>query len=143
MVVKLCLSTGARWSEATGLRSEHAIRDRVTFVDTKNGKNRTVPISEELFKQITAQKRRVLFPDVDYVNVVKQLKAVAPDLPKGQAVHVLRHTFASYFMMNGGNILALQKILGHANIIQTMVYAHFAPDYLMDAVRFNPLVMTA
>lgn len=139
LVVKLCLSTGARWSEAAELRSEHTIRDRVTFVDTKNGKNRTVPISDELFKQITGNKRRVLFPDVDYVNVVKQLKSVAPDLPKGQAVHVLRHTFASYFMMNGGNILALQKILGHANIVQTMVYAHFAPDYLMDAVRFNPL----
>jgi site-specific recombinase XerD len=42
-------------------------------------------------------------------------------------------------MMNGGNILALQKILGHATIKQTMTYAHFAPDYLLDAVRFNPL----
>jgi site-specific recombinase XerD len=42
-------------------------------------------------------------------------------------------------MMNGGNILTLQKILGHSNIQQTMVYAHLAPDYLQDAVRFNPL----
>lgn len=30
-------------------------------------------------------------------------------LPRGQKSHVLRHTFASHFMMNGGNILTLQK----------------------------------
>lgn len=139
-LVKLCLSTGARWSEASGLRSEHAIKDRVTFVDTKNGKNRTVPISHDLFTEITKGKTRILFPNARYMTILRCLKEVAPDLPKGQAVHVLRHTFASHFMMNGGNILALQKILGHASITQTMVYAHFAPDYLSDAVRFNPLV---
>nr|OED53629.1 hypothetical protein BEI47_17715 [Aliivibrio fischeri] len=56
-----------------------------------------------------------------------------PDLPKGQATHVLRHTFASHFMMNGRNIIVLQKILGHVDIKQTMVYAHFSPDHLNDA----------
>ncbi|MEQ1977415.1 tyrosine-type recombinase/integrase, partial [Xenorhabdus sp. SGI240] len=61
------------------------------------------------------------------------------DLPRGQAVHVLRHTFSAHFMMNGGNILTLQKIMGHASIQQTMVCAHFAPDYLQDAIKFNPL----
>ncbi|BEJ48825.1 hypothetical protein Ri1_14240 [Aeromonas dhakensis] len=42
-------------------------------------------------------------------------------------------------MANGGNILVLQRILGHASIQQTMTYAHFAPDFLQDAVQFNPL----
>ena len=42
-------------------------------------------------------------------------------------------------MMNGGNILVLQKILGHSTIAMTMGYAHFAPDHLEDAVRLNPL----
>jgi len=60
-------------------------------------------------------------------------------LPTGQRTHVLRHTFASHFMMNGGNILVLQKILGHSTINMTMRYAHFAPDHLKDALRFNPL----
>lgn len=81
-----------------------------------------------------------LFNDLNYPYVRLCVKEVAPGLPAGQAVHVLRHTFASHFMMNGGNILALQRILGHSSILQTMVYAHFAPDYLEDAVRFNPLV---
>jgi site-specific recombinase XerD len=67
------------------------------------------------------------------------LKEVKPDLPNGQAVHVLRHTFAAHFMMNGGNILTLQKIMGHVSIRQIMVYAHFANDYLLEAIKFNPL----
>ncbi len=42
-------------------------------------------------------------------------------------------------MMNGGNIVTLQRILGHATIQQTMTYAHFSPDFLQDAISFNPL----
>ena len=98
-----------------------------------------MPISKGLHDEINKVKGRVLFPDVDYLNVRKTLKSLIPDLPDGQATHVLRHTFASHFMMNGGNILTLQKILGHASIVHTMGYAHFAPDYLNDAVRLNPL----
>ncbi|WP_410490282.1 hypothetical protein [Aeromonas hydrophila] len=52
---------------------------------------------------------------------------------------MLCDTFAFHFMMAGGNIPALQKILGHQNIHQMMTYAHFAADYLNNAVRFNPL----
>jgi site-specific recombinase XerD len=44
-------------------------------------------------------------------------------------------------MMNGRNILVLQRILGHANIRETMRYAHFAPDHLEAAVELNPLAM--
>ncbi|WP_425256057.1 tyrosine-type recombinase/integrase [Kosakonia oryziphila] len=56
-----------------------------------------------------------------------------------QAAHALRHTFATHFMMKGGNIIVLQRILGHSDISQTMTYAHFALDYLQDAVSYNPL----
>ncbi len=45
----------------------------------------------------------------------------------------------SHFAMNGGNILTLQRILGHASINMTMRYAHLSPDHLQDAVRLNPL----
>jgi integrase len=53
--------------------------------------------------------------------------------------HILRHTFASHFIMNGGNIVALQKILGHSSLNVTMKYSHLAPDYLQQAVLFNPI----
>ncbi|WP_236715532.1 tyrosine-type recombinase/integrase, partial [Pseudomonas sp. BMS12] len=52
----------------------------------------------------------------------------------------LRHTFASHFIQNGGNILTLQKILGHSSLAMTMRYAHLAPDHLADAVRLAPKV---
>lgn len=53
--------------------------------------------------------------------------------------HTLRHTFASHYVMSGGNILALQRILGHSDVKVTMIYAHLAPDFLgaeMERVRF-------
>jgi len=40
--------------------------------------------------------------------------------------------------MNGGNILALQKILGHSSLNMTMKYAHLAPDYLKEVLEKNP-----
>ena len=137
-VALLCLSTGARWGEGSTLRGEQVNHGRVTFLKTKNGKKRTVPISEELEKEIKTSDTGPLFK-VDYENFCERLRLVKPDLPRGQATHVLRHTFASWFMMNGGNIIALQQILGHASIQQTMVYAHLAPDYLQHAVTLNPL----
>ncbi|WP_162949916.1 tyrosine-type recombinase/integrase, partial [Pseudomonas aeruginosa] len=54
--------------------------------------------------------------------------------------HVLRHTFASHFIMNGGHIVTLQHILGHASLSMTMRYAHLSQDHLSEAVRFNPLI---
>ena len=44
--------------------------------------------------------------------------------------HDLRHTFASHFMMNGGNLYDLQKILGHTKYEMTQIYAHLSPDHL-------------
>lgn len=52
---------------------------------------------------------------------------------------MLRHTFASHFIQNGGNILTLQRILGHSSLAMTRRYAHLAPDHLQDAVRLGPL----
>jgi len=60
-------------------------------------------------------------------------------LPAGQASHALRHTFASHFVMQGGNILVLQRILGHSTINMTMRYAHLAPGHFQEAVTLSPV----
>jgi integrase len=55
------------------------------------------------------------------------------------AFHALRHTFASHYVMQGGSLLALSKILGHSDIKVTMVYAHLAPDFIgaeMNRLKF-------
>lgn len=138
LIALLSLSTGGRWGEVSTLTANQIVNARVTFLETKNGHKRTVPISPELEKEVKEQASSALFK-VDYEKFCIKLREVKPDLPRGQATHVLRHTFASHFMMNGGNIIALQQILGHANITQTMAYAHLAPDYLQNAVLMNPL----
>jgi site-specific recombinase XerD len=43
--------------------------------------------------------------------------------------HDLRHTFASHFIMSGGDIYALRGILGHKSITMTQRYAHLSPAY--------------
>jgi site-specific recombinase XerD len=57
--------------------------------------------------------------------------------------HVLRHTFASHFIMQTNDILSLQKILGHSDLKMTMRYAHLAKGHLDKVTLNNPLAMLA
>ncbi|WP_369682536.1 tyrosine-type recombinase/integrase, partial [Pseudomonas reactans] len=54
VVARICLATGARWSEAEGLTSRQLRGGLIHFARTKSSKNRTVPISKKLQKQIKA-----------------------------------------------------------------------------------------
>ena len=49
--------------------------------------------------------------------------------------HDLRHTFASHFVMNGGSLYDLQKLLGHARFEETQRYAHLCPEHLAKAIN--------
>lgn len=69
----------------------------------------------------------------------RRIKNLSFSLSAGQMGHVLRHTFASHFIQNGGNILVLQKTLGHGSILMTMRYAHLAPEHFEEAIKFNPI----
>lgn len=138
-VVRLCLATGARWGEIQNMTQSQVAQNRLTFTHTKGGKRRTVPINQEL-KALIPKRRGKLFSEC-YHHFETAISRAGIELPEGQSTHVLRHTFASHFMMNGGNILVLQKILGHSTITMTMRYAHFAPDHLEDVLRLNPLTL--
>lgn len=132
---KLCLSTGARWGEVANLPKSAIRNNKVTYTATKNGKNRTIPISKELAVELEAAA-----PLTDGLNTFKRaVKSIGLELPRGQSTHILRHTFASHFMMNGGNIVTLQKILGHGSIMMTMRYAHLSPEHLNEALELNPI----
>lgn len=135
-MVRICLATGARWSEAESLKQSQLAKYKITY--TKGRKNRNVPISKELYESLPDDKMSRLFINC-YGAFRSALERTGIELPAGQLTHVLHHTFASHFMMNGGNILVLQRVLGHADIKMTMRYAHFAPDHLEDAVKSNPL----
>ncbi|ROR99712.1 phage integrase [Raoultella terrigena] len=137
MIAKICLSTGARWGEAEKLRRSQIAAGKVTFVKTKGKRNRTIPLSPDLVAQLPKKTGSLFTPC--YYAFRNALERADIELPSGQLTHVLRHTFASHFMMNGGNILVLQRILGHTDIKMTMRYAHFAPDHLEEACLLNPL----
>ncbi|MBS0969021.1 tyrosine-type recombinase/integrase [Nissabacter archeti] len=136
-IVKICLTTGARWREAENLMRSQLSPHKLTFIKTKGKKNRTVPIPRWLYQELAPLSGRLFRPCYQAFSQVLALTSLT--LADGQKTHVLRHTFASHFMMNGGNILVLQRILGHANIRETMRYAHFAPDHLEEAITLNPL----
>lgn len=138
IIVKICLVTGARWSEAENLKRSQITAGKVTFIKTKGKRNRTIPLASEIIAALPKKNGSLFKPC--YYAFRSALERAGIELPAGQSTHVLRHTFASHFMMNGGNILVLQRILGHTDIKMTMRYAHFAPNHLEEALLLNPLV---
>lgn len=142
-VVSLALQTGARWSEANELQAQNLKPDYVEYIDTKNGTNRFVPIKPELYAYLKERGYRVrrgrLFSECNGAFRKAVLRS-GIDLPRGQLTHVLRHTFASFQVMSGVDLVTLQRVLGHGDIRITMRYAHLAPDYLRRIVEYVPEV---
>lgn len=129
-IVRLALSTGARWSEVQNLRRSQVLPDRIVFTLTKNGRNRTVPVDPALLEYALS----VALPTDRLFGNARGAFEVAYSRcgfsTPGQLTHILRHTFASHFVMAGGDLRTLRDILGHADIQTTMRYAHLAPEHL-------------
>ncbi|OAI12593.1 hypothetical protein A1359_13735 [Methylomonas lenta] len=142
-VTQICLRTGSRWSEAEKLKRKQLHNGRITFEFTKSKKTRTVPLDPTFYRALEIFADYKNPEDRLFDNCIgsfrRAVKRTDLNLPRGQMTHILRHSFASHFVMHGGNIISLQKILGHADINMTMRYAHLAPDHLKDAVTLNPL----
>ncbi len=145
-VAQLCLRTGARWGEAEQLKMKQLHAHRVTYEFTKSKKTRTIPLDPIFYNEILTFAKYKNPDDRIFTNCIgafrRAVKRAKIELPTGQNTHILRHSFASHFIMNGGNILTLQKILGHSDITMTMRYAHLSPDHLMDAIKLNPIADT-
>lgn len=139
-VAMICLATGARWIEAETLTQSCFVSGKVIFRDTKNGKSRAIPIDPALQREIMTcalPGPGRLFGSCRsaFRSAYERCGFSTPQ----QLTHILRHTFASHYMMNGGDILTLQRILGHGNINMTMRYAHLSPDHLESAMRLSPI----
>ncbi|GAQ30432.1 tyrosine-type recombinase/integrase [Ralstonia insidiosa] len=145
LITTVCLSTGARWSEAEELKIGQVRAGVIQFARTKSGKTRAVPISDDLAQRLVAHHQQRGTGDRIFSSSFsafrKGIDRAQIALPDGQLTHVLRHTFASHFMIGGGNILTLQRILGHQSLTMTMRYAHLAPNHLEEAKRLNPLTL--
>lgn len=141
VITLICLATGCRWSEAESLTLDKLRNGAITFAGTrtKSAKNRVVPVDPDLYQRIASHLGQWREMSSSITAFRRALKRTGIELPAGQASHALRHTFASHFVMQGGNILVLQRILGHSSITMTMRYAHLAPGHLQEAVKLSPL----
>lgn len=138
LIALLLLATGARMSEIIDMKRSQVRPGMLTFERTKAGKRRSVPIDRVLSDQLTSRGPGALFEPAEW-QLRKAFIHSGISLPRGQQIHVLRHTFASHFLRSGGDLLTLQKILGHSTITMTMRYAHFAPGHLAATVTNNPV----
>ena len=62
---------------------------------------------------------------INYFSTIKK----AYNLDSNISFHTLRHSFATYYLMNGGNIITLKSMLGHTHLDTTNIYLHIAQNF--------------
>jgi len=134
-------------------------RDEFIRVTGKGQKQRLVPISHltrrEIIRyvnrfrqQICADKSPYLFAAPDgrpiSLNGVQQLLRRLGKQAGLNGIrcspHTFRHTFATQFLTNGGDVFALKNIMGHASLHTTLKYTHLQPQDLQNQhAMFSPV----
>ena len=134
--VVLAMETGMRRGELLGLTWDRVDMSRgvIRLEVTKGGKRREIPMRQVVYDTLAAlpgpHEGRV-WPTIS-IRWAFEYAVTAAKLNAPLHFHDLRHHFASWFVMKGGSIASLQKILGHATINMTMKYAHLSPEHLRD-----------
>jgi integrase len=88
-VARVCLSTGARWTEAESIERPQVLADRLRFIGTKNGQIRTVPVSRDILDIFPLCPGRQF--SACYSAFREAVDRAGIELPDGQLTHVLRH----------------------------------------------------
>ena len=143
LIVLIALTTGMRMAEIFALTwGDVLYREGLIAVHAKlkGGKIRYVPMTPELaaeiqrFPAVIGEDR--VFPPKHGARGERQrvegsFETVLElaDIPNFR-FHDLRHTFASWYMMNGGDLYELAKILGHSNIKMTERYAKLGKGHI-------------
>lgn len=145
-VVVCALFTGMRRGEIKALDWQNVNLDARTIyiLHSKSGKPREIPVADKLLEVFVSMGPRTAgpvfeIPDITLRRLFDSAKE-APGLPDFR-FHDLRHTFASHFAMKTGDMLALQRILGHASPQMTQRYAHLSRGHLDAAIRQFDAIM--
>jgi len=159
VLMMLLADTGMRISEALNLQQEDI--DFKTNVlelkgtNTKSRKARYVPISQktsrllrELLVEIEEFDTLYIFASV-YGNTIdparfrQRLKMYGDNAGiKGVRIspHTFRHTFAKYYLLNNGDVMTLQKILGHSSIEMVRKYVNMtSKDIVAQHSKHSPI----
>ena len=163
-IFTLLFDTGIRAAELTGLRlADLYLGEGYLKVFGKGSKERIVPIGYQcqraLLKYIRRFRPEPALPSIGQVFLTQDgrplqvnwlYKIVSRACKKaginGRRLgpHTLRHTFARNFLMNGGDLLTLQRILGHSSLDMVRRYVSLDTDDLVSRQRrFSPMDMLA
>ncbi|MDD3173711.1 MAG: site-specific integrase [Herbinix sp.] len=149
------LATGNRISSVLGIR----IKDLdftnylINVTKTKNRKAQIIPMSKVLASILLEymQYRNGEEDDYLFCNSYGEMGNIHTfegllqryNRKRGVAktsAHLYRHTFAKNWIINGGDIFRLQKILGHSDLTVVKEYVNmFSNDLSIDFDKFNPL----
>ncbi len=147
------LHTGMRKSELENLTWADIDFDRkkikIRYKDNWSPKTseREIPINNGLFNLLVRHKKLYSVDSCPYIfhddgvkinpNYLRRrliLLAKACGFQDVTKIHTLRHTFASHLVMGGVDLPTVKKLLGHADIETTMIYAHLADEHVDKAV---------
>jgi integrase/recombinase XerC len=147
-VIALCYGAGLRISEALALTKGDLDSD-VLRVTGKGGKTRMVPLIAPVRQAIENYLRLSpykLWPEDPLFRGVRggvlsprliqlrmqQLRS-ALGLPPSATPHALRHSFATHLLGKGGDLRAIQELLGHASLSTTQIYTAVDTERLMES----------
>ena len=135
LIINVLLDTGLRVSELANLREDNISWQRhcITLIG-KGNKRRVVPMSKKVrLLLLDCFSHSSKFP-LAMRTIQKYVKIVAERarIRKPVSPHVLRHTFAVTYLHKGGNLRALQSILGHSSIMTTDMYLNYSGKRVID-----------
>jgi len=146
-LVVLALNTGARQGELLQLSYEDMDLEKglLYFGRTKNRKLKTIPMNKAVKEAVEwLLKHRYtdyLFSwpwgeQIGRTTIYDAFKkACSESKVKEMRFHDLRHTAASYLVMEGVDLPTVKEILGHREIEMTLRYSHLAPGHKAKAVE--------
>ncbi len=155
-VILFMLDTGCRASEVVGLRADDILwHQRMAKVFGKGGKERMIFFSAETLRSMqkyAMRERRVACDRFFQTEEGRPLTTsgllhLTKRVGKRARVanvhpHRFRHSFALAFLRNGGNLIALQRILGHTTLAVTQRYVAMANEDLAGEHRHHSPVAT-
>ena len=145
----LAVETGIRKEELFSLTLSRIdlTRREIRLDHTKSGVPRRVPLSDKAITTIKAATRSpgqrpntpYLFAKADGSRFVDMKNGFVAACKRAGLTdfrwHDLRHTFASWFVQDGGDLYHLSRILGHATVQMTTRYGHLRTDDLHAELR--------
>jgi site-specific recombinase XerD len=156
LAVQILVGTGLRVSELCGLQLDDFEDDAdATFLRVRRGKGgkfRRVPVSPRLRKAISGYVHRdrpevrsthllltTVGQQVRVETCTRMLHRLGARVGFRVHAHKFRHTFATTYLRNGGDMERLRRILGHSTYAMVMRYVHLQKDDLyMDFDRRTP-----